>query len=215
MLADKTMAVDLNYYQDGGILAGYSIALFNRLLLGASFGGTNIVGVQDPVWNKNLGWNAKFRLFEESIAMPAVALGFDSQGKDGYIDSLNRYAIKSMGFYGVGSKNFSMVGLGYLSVHGGVNYSLEHADGNRNLNYFLGVEKTVGPFISAMGEYNAATNDESDRSLGRGRGYVNVGARMSFGNGFTLGLNLKDVARNQQTVSIGNRTLQLEYIRPF
>src|SRR5579862_3139012 len=213
MLANRTMIVDLNYFQDGGVLAGMSVGLFNRLLIGASFGGTNLVGVQAPQWNKNPGWNVKLRLMEESIMMPAIALGFDSQGKDGYIDSAGRYTIKSTGFYAVGSKNFLC--LWFLAISGGLNYSLEDAEQNKNINGFVGVEKTIGPFISAIGEYNAAWNDQSHQSLGRGRGYINLGVRSSFGNGFTIGLNLKDVLRNQQDISIGNRTLQLEYIRSF
>jgi hypothetical protein len=213
MLPNKSFAFDMDYFESGGMLANLSVGFFNRVDLGASFGGTNIVGADPPDWNKHIGVQAKVRILEENIALPAVALGFDSQGKEAFIDSLNRYKIKSMGLYAVGSKNYSM--LGYLSVHGGINYSFEDGDLNKNMNFFLGAEKTIGPFASIVGEYNAALNDQDNESLGRGHGYLNFGARVSMGSGFTLSANLKDVIRNQQNVSIGNRTLQLEYVTRF
>jgi len=45
--------------------------------------------------------HVKIRLLEESYILPALALGFDSQGKDGYLKDLDRYKIKSPGFYAV------------------------------------------------------------------------------------------------------------------
>lgn len=213
MLANRSFALDMDYFESGGMLAGLSVGFFNRIEFGASFGGTNIVGADPPSWNKHVGAQAKVRILEENIMLPAVAVGFDSQGKEAFIDSLNRYAIKSMGLYAVGSKNYGI--MGYLSVHGGINYSFEDGDLNKNMNFFLGAEKTVGPFASIVGEYNAALNDQGDHSFGRGHGYLNFGARVSMGNGFTLSANLKDVIRNEQTVSIGNRTFALEYVTRF
>ena len=150
MIPHRSAIFDLDYYQNGGLLWGATFGLFNRVYLGASFGGTNMIGSDPPVWNKSVGVQARLRLIEESIALPAVAIGFDSQGKEAFIDSLDRYAIKSLGLYAVGSKNYSM--LGYLSIHGGMNYSLEHGDGNQQVNLFFGAEKTIGPYISAVGE---------------------------------------------------------------
>jgi hypothetical protein len=56
-------------------------------------------------------------------------------------------------------------------------------------------------------------NDSNMGAQGRGRGYLNAGIRGSLGKGFTIGFNLKDIIKNQQEVSIGNRTLKCEFIR--
>jgi hypothetical protein len=161
------------------------------------------------------GVQAKLRIFNESAAMPAVAIGFDSQGKGPYLkaDSLQRYTIKSSGVYAVASKNYAI--LGNLSIHGGINRSLEQTDGDSNMDMFVGVEKSAGKDISIMLEYDFAANDNKNQALGKGNGYLNFGLRWAWGKGATVGVNLKDVTRNQDNVDIGNRTLQIDYIGSF
>ena len=211
MIAHGSFALDVDFFQSGGLLMGTSVGLFDRLLFGISYGGTNIIGSDEPSWNPTLGFAVKVRVIEETIFLPAIALGFDSQGKEAYLDEFSRYTIKSLGFYAVASKNYQA--MGYLSFHGGVNYSLERADGDNDPNFFVGIEKTIGPILSILGEYNLGSNDSNRDARGRGRGYFNLGARMSIGKGLSLGINLKDILRNQQDVTIGNRTVMLEYVR--
>ena len=213
MLSHRSFALDLDFYQEGGMLVGTSIGVFDRLLLGISYGGTHVLVSDKPVWNTVPGITVKVRLLDESIVLPALAIGFDSQGKEPYIDQLNRYTIKSLGFYAVASKNYQA--MGFLSFHGGVDYSFERADGDTDPNIFAGVEKTLGPNISIVAEYNLAINDSNKDALGRGRGYLNAGVRASLGGGFTIGFNLKDIIKNQQNVTIGNRTLKCEFARSF
>lgn len=213
ILAHLQYAADVEFYQSGGVLFKFSLGLINTFDLGISYGGTNIIGSEKPVWNKLPGISLKIRPIDETEVLPAIVLGFESQGKENYIDSLNRYKIKSPGLYIISSKNFLM--FGYLSVHGGINYSLEKADGDKDINAFVGIEKTLGSFISAIAEYNLAINDSDQKALGRGNGYLNFSIRASIGNGFTLGFNFKDITGNQQKISIANRTISIEYIGRF
>lgn len=213
MIPKGNFAVDADFYQDGGVLLGFSVGVLDRLYLGISYGGSSLIGSGKPVMNELPGMTVRIRILEETIALPALVIGFDSQGRDGYNKSLSRYSIKSPGFFGAVSKNYLF--LGFLSFHGGVNYSLERADGGNSMNVFAGLEKTLGPFLSAVMEYNLGANDGSNNSLGSGKGYLNVGLRCSLGGGLTLGVNLKDLARNTPEVTIGNRTVRIEYIRPF
>lgn len=159
------------------------------------------------------GVNAKLRIIQETALMPAIALGFDSQGKEPYLDSLSRYTIKSPGFYAVASKNYAF--MGNLSMHGGLNYSMENKDGDKDMNIFIGAEKSLGEMLSLIGEFDFAFNDDNTRALGRGRGYFNFGIRLSAGDGLMIGFDLKNVTKNQQNVQIGNRVLQLEYVGHF
>jgi predicted porin len=145
--------------------------------------------------------------------MPALALGFDSQGKGPYVDSTNRYTIKSPGFYLAGSKNYSF--LGNLSVHGGLNLSLERGDGDKDPNFYVGVEKSIGKDISIYAEYDFANNDNNSRSLGKRKGYLNLAFRWSWGKGLVVGFDLKNVIKNQDHVIIGDRTLQLDFVGSF
>lgn len=211
MLAKGSLACDLDFYQEGGLLLGLSVGVLDRLSFGISYGGSKLIGGDKPVMNDVPGVNVKVRVIEENIALPAIALGFDSQGRDGFLKSLDRYQIKSPGFYVVASKNYSFIG--FLSIHGGVNYSLEHADGDKDINVTAGVEKTLGPVVSLIVEYNLASNDSDRKAIGRGRGYLNAGLRWSVGGGLTLGVNLKDLAENGGDVNVANRTVRIEYAR--
>lgn len=210
MLGSSGFALEVDFYKDGGVLMSGSIGILGRLSLGLSYGGTRLIGSEEPVMNPRPGYCVKVRVIEESMVLPAILVGFDTQGKDGYLKDLDRYAVKSPGFYAVASKNYTM--LGFFSIHGGINYSLEDADDDRDMNLFAGIEKTLGPFLSLVMEYNAALNDTDGKAIGRGRGYLNAGLKWSVGSGLTLGFHFKDLTKNGGDVHVGNRTVKLEYV---
>lgn len=215
MLHRGAYSLSGNFFEQGGVLFGISVGLMDRFNFGISYGGTNILGADKPSMNPYPGVNVKLRILEESSIAPAVAIGFDWQGKGPYVEDLKRYTIKSPGFYTVVSQNFAIAG--NLSVHGGLNVSTETGDGDRDLDAFVGAEKSVGTDISILAEYDAGLNDNSANALGRnrGRGYFNMGVRWNWGRGLVLGMNLKDILKNQQDITVGNRTIQIEYVGSF
>ncbi len=210
LLKRGAFAMDVEFFQNGGMTIGLSAGALDRLSFGIAYGGTGIIGHDNVTLQKLPGVNIKFRLVDELAAMPAIALGFDSQGKETYIDSTERFTIKSRGFFAAASKNYTL--LGNLSLHGGVNYSLENKDGDKDLDFFVGAEKSLGSDISFLFEYDFGFNDDIG-VVGKGKGYMNAGMRWSWGNGFTLGLDLKNLVKNQDQVTIGNRTIKVEYVR--
>ena len=215
LLKRGSYSVSSEFYEQGGVLMNLAVGIFDPFSFGISYGGTDILGHNKIAMDPFPGVQAKLRIFNESAAMPAIAIGFDSQGKGPYLkaDSLQRYTIKSSGMYAVASKNYAI--LGNLSIHGGINRSLEQTDGDSNMDMFVGVEKSAGKDISIMLEYDFAANDNKNQALGKGNGYLNFGLRWAWGKGATVGVNLKDVTRNQDNVDIGNRTLQIDYIGSF
>lgn len=221
MLIDKPTAgmlrradyhISANFFQRGGVLTGVSVGLFDRFSFGISYGGTGIIGPDKIEMNPLPGVKAKLRLVQETAMTPAIAVGFDSQGKEPYLDSLKRYTIKSSGFYAVASKNYEL--MGHLSLHGGINYSIETKDGDKDMNLFIGAEKSLGDIFSVLAEYDFAVNDNNDR-IGQGRGYFNLGFRLSAGEGLVIGFDLKNVTQNQRNVRIANRVLQIEFVGSF
>ncbi len=196
----------------GVLIAKLEVGVFDNISFGISYGGANIIGAGTPDWYKLPSVNFRFRLFNESVTFPAIALGFDSQGKGVYFDSSSRYAVKSPGFYGAVSKNFEF--LGYMSIHGTLNYSLESKDGDNFLNFSMGVEKTLGTSVSIVGEYDFAFNDNTTDSFGSGNGYLNIGVRWTIGQGFTLGFDLRDLLDNKKwSPSTADRAIKIEYIK--
>jgi hypothetical protein len=197
---------------DGVLISKLEVGAFDNVSFGISYGGANVIGAGPPRWYKWPGINIRFRLFNESITLPAITLGFDSQGKGEYFDSLGRYAIKSPGFFGAVSKNFAF--LGYLSIHGCANYSLETKDGDNFIDLYAGFEKTLGPHLSIIAEYNFALNDNASKNFGNGNGYLNIGLRWSLGEGFTFGFDLRDLLDNKKiNPTVADRALRIEYIK--
>lgn len=213
MLDKGTFALDIDFYGEGGVLVGISAGIFDRLSIGVSYGGSRLIGGDTPEMNTVPGVNLKVRLFEESVPLPAIAIGFDSQGRNGYLKSLSRYRIKSPGVYAVVSKNYGL--LGFLSMHGGVNYSLERFDEDNDINFFAGVEKTIGSVVSLVVEYNFATNDNSGNALGKGKGYLNCALSWSVTGGLTFGVSFKDLLKNQREYSLADRSVRFEFVKSF
>jgi len=194
---------------EGVFILKMDVGIFNQFNFGISYGAANFVGKGEMKFYKYPGVNVRFRLFDEEPSFPAILLGFDSQGKGEYLDSIRRFEVKSPGFYLVASKNFNFWGL--LSLHGGLNYSLETSDQDNNLNIFVGVEKTIGQQISVVAEYDFGLNDDENK-IGRGRGYLNAGIRWSIGKGLTLGFDFRNLVNNRITDTFGgDRAFRLEF----
>jgi hypothetical protein len=156
------------------------------------------------------GMQLKVRVLDETRTVPAVGLGFDSQGRGEYDPSQDRYAFKSPGVYTVVSKNLDF--LGYLTLHAGANYSLERGDDDDDVNAYLGAEKTIGGVLSLTAEYDFAFNDNDHNARGKGRGYLNAALRWSIGSGLTISAVLQDLLQNGGNNVFALRSLRLEYV---
>jgi hypothetical protein len=212
ILKRGAVAFDGNFFQNGGVMFGIYVGALDKLTIGVSYGGVGIIGKDSVTMQKLPGVMLKYRIIDESDALPAVAFGFDSQGKETYIDALERFTIKSRGIFIAASKNYSF--LGFLSFHGGVNWSMEKKD-DKDMDGFLGLEKSIGSEISLLTEYDFAFNDNAPSSLGQGNGYLNAGLRWSLAGGLTLGFDFKNSVKNQNNVTFANRTIKVEYVRTF
>ena len=203
--------VTADIMRNGVMIAYLDVGVFENLSFGISYGGENIIGTGSIDWYNWPGINVRARILNEATTIPALTLGFDSQGKGEYFDDQNRYAIKSPGFFVSASKNFVL--WGFLALHATSNYSLENSDGDNFVNLMVGLEKTVGSQVSFILEYNFALNDNNGDFGGR-KGYLNAGFRWSVGSGFTLEFDLRDLLQNSSiNTSSADRALRIEYIQ--
>lgn len=196
-----------------GTMAGeLVIGVFDRFELGVSYGGTNIIGSGDVDWYPRVEFQAKYRLIDEAVGFPAVALGYNSQGYDGYNHTLERYTVKSKGFYGVLSKNYSF--LGDLGLHAGLGMSMEGTgDDEREPDLFIGITKSLNPDFIIMLEYDLPiSNDSIAESLDQGEGYFNVGARVKFVEHLFIEVDFRNINENAR---YNNRTVQIVYESPL
>lgn len=206
------VGVSMDAMPHGVLISKIEVGVFTNFSFGISYGAGNLIGSGDPDWYEWPGINARLRLLDETDGIPAFTIGFDSQGKGVYDEALNRYQIKSPGVFIVASKNFNF--LGYLSVHGGINYSMEKDDDDKDANIWLGMEKTLGSKVSLLIEYNFGINDNAIKSFSDERGYLNMGVRWAVGDGFTIGMDLRNLVDNNKfTSKVADRALYVEYIK--
>lgn len=212
--------INAKLYKDNGLLVGTKVGLFPRFMFGINYGAERIVGNQDPIWHERVEFNAKYRLFDESPQMPAFVIGFNSQGHGKYYPEQSRYDIKSKGFYGVASKNWSF--LGNLGLHLGVNYSLENKKDD-NIGIFAGADKNIGEVITFLGEYDLGINDnenwlenETSENLDiLGHGYLNLALKVNFTEYLFLKISMFDLLKNRSDTQGCDRALTLVYLMTF
>ena len=194
MLPGKTYAVETNLFDGGGVIQRLNIGIIDLLGIGVSYSGAQIIGSRKVVWQPHAGMQVRVRIIEESLHSPAIAIGFDSQGEGGWLESRDRFRQKSKGAYLVLSRNYRF--LGDFGLHGGVNYSLED-NSDRDPSFWTGFDKSLGSHLELCGEYDFATNDNEDHTLTADRGFLNAGVRLHLNGAFTLELNIRNLLRNE------------------
>ncbi|MFQ5498680.1 MAG: hypothetical protein ACE5FH_03320 [Candidatus Zixiibacteriota bacterium] len=210
-------------YPGGGAIGFTDIGLSNRLMIGVSYGGENIIANDDPNWNPSIEFSLRFRFVDEQDYFPAITGGFSSQGSGAWSDDDDRYTFKSRGFYAVVSRSFFFYQW-TAGWHAGINISREDdGDGDQDLDFFGGVDATFKYNLALTAEYDAGLND--DRSTlpngkpnsfgGKGRGYLNMGIKWLFTENLELELLLKDLFVNRRDSRTFTRELRLTYLDSF
>jgi hypothetical protein len=212
VLPSRQAAVDIRFFGGNSLLADFEVGLWRRVLVGVSFGGQNLLGNEAADWNPDPGVSARVRVLNETATRPAFAIGFRSQGTGFYDDALNRYQSKSLGVYGVFSRNYRNP-TGQGGVHFGLNRSLEADDGDESLTGFVGLDLEVAGKAAVIAEYLFGFNDDDSQGLGKGRGNLNVGIRWLVTPRVSLEFDLKDVFENNGRLSRSNREVRLVFLR--
>ena len=200
-------------YKNNGLILGTRVGLFPRFMFGVNYGAENLVGNKAPDWHDRVEFNAKLRFLDETNQLPALAIGYDSQGHGKYDEGDRRYDIKSKGVYLTASKNYFF--LGNLGIHGGINYSLETEDKDDEPNIFLGFDKTLGDMIVLLAEYDTAWNDNKDEDIVRGLGFLNASFDIHFSENLVLKISFYDILQNRDDTEGCDRTLTLIYNMTF
>jgi hypothetical protein len=205
--------VDSDIYSDGGVLVSLGVGFARYFSFGISYGGLGVIGSGDPNMNPEPGVHLKARILDESFVMPAVAIGFDSQGRGPFIDAEDRYLVKSRGIYAVASKNWEF--LGPISLHGGISYSLEKED-DSDPTLFVGLIKSFSGFLDFTAEYDFGLNDnEGDEFYIEKRGFLNASVVWHINENFSIAMEVRDIVTEDKVdvedLREWNRGLSLEY----
>ncbi|OGU59260.1 MAG: hypothetical protein A2X64_01840 [Ignavibacteria bacterium GWF2_33_9] len=194
----------LNMHGKSGLMFQVEYSPINNALIGISFGGTGMFGNEKISFQKFPGFEAKYRLINEKKYLPAIAVGFNSQGLG--IFENNEFQVNSPGFYLALSKAFKW-NYGLFAIHFGTNYSLEQRSDIRKLNAYFGLEHSISRQSSINFEYdfNSPYNPDFDAAKGK----TNLSFRYSIENVTTLELKLMDVFGTRGDVL---RFLKIEFV---
>jgi hypothetical protein len=198
---------------ESSILGALRLGIKQVVHLGVSFGVAGVFERGSPDLNDRAGFEARLRLVAEGQA-PAVAVGFSNQGAGRYEESLQRYERKSKGFYAVVSRNWRVF-LGQVSLHGGINYSLERAD-QESVDLFAAAD--WGPFtgLAFVLDWDAALDDdESVSGYGSGRTYLDAAVRVTYGDNLTMMLVFRDLTGNFAPDARVWREFEVAYVNFF
>ncbi|MAT40635.1 MAG: hypothetical protein CL946_13640, partial [Ectothiorhodospiraceae bacterium] len=191
-------------------LLGVVYGMFPNVNVGMSYGATGLIGTGNVIVNDLPGFFIRYRVIEESHDFPALAIGFDSQGRDGWLPGSKQYVFKSPGVYLVASKNYSFWGT--VSFHGGMNYTFERHDGDESPSVFAGFEKSVFDRISIMAEYDFAFDNDRD-AKGFWNGNFAAGVRVSTDIGVNIGYYFKNLLTSKFYHDKVIRELYVQYVR--
>jgi hypothetical protein len=197
------------------LLFGMGVGFHDRLMVGMSFGLQNFIGKGDIEANNLPGFQLRVRVIEEGLAGPAFALGLDTQGEGRYDDEDDRYERKSLGAYGVLSRNFdARINIG---IHGGINYSFENRD-ESSVDLFAGTSFTIVPGLTLLLDYDACLDDNDPditTTRTKGRGYLDCGIRFDYGENLRMRLLFKDLLGNYIPESGVARSFEILYMNWF
>lgn len=224
LLQGGDLKASLRLYENGGMLTRLTVGISRKMMFGISYGGDHIIGGSKVRWNEMPGVHICYRAIEENLVVPALSLGVDTQGygkywrRSDYPDTirtdatrmlLDRYTIKSRGFYVVASKSYES--LWKVGLHAGINYSLEQSDKDKDLNVFAGLDMQISRDLAVIGEYDFALNDSHLKNTGNERGYLNVGFRWAFQHNMFLEFDLRNILADREGDHDLVRNLRIVY----
>ncbi len=147
--------LNFRFYKEGGILSTISFGVFRRLNIGASWDNEKVIGSDDPRTNKP-ALQAKFRIYDGSMVIPAIAIGYDGQGR--FFDKVkDEYAERDRGLYmSMGREIF----FPRFEAYGGVNIS-KFKEGE--VYGSIGLSYTIEDKFVLMTEYDNIRNGVDNR----------------------------------------------------
>lgn len=193
---------------EGAVLTSLVVGAFEQLQFGISYGMLEVLGRGNVVPNPHPDINVRLLAVDEP-GLPSIAIGFDGQGHGRWLNDLERYERKSLGFYAVGTQYLQ--GRPYDVLTGltaGINFSLE---GEReSFDLFVGASQTYGRNLSLHLDFDFGLDDRSN--FDADRGYLDFGLQWRFGRDNNIRLLLRDLLGNFQGGGRVARELNFYYL---
>jgi hypothetical protein len=191
---------------EGAVLSSVRVGVFERGQFGLAYGMLDVLGRGEVDANPRVGVLAEFLLLDQ-YGLPAIALGFDSQGRGRWLDEHDRYERKSHGFYAVATQHLAARSLPIVtSISGGINFSMEGK--KESFDLFAGLTQNLGRHFAVMLDFDFGLDDRLDAD----RGYFDLGFQGQFGNASHVRFVLRDLLGNQNGDGQVGRELNFFYL---
>lgn len=188
-------------FEQGGILGEVLFSPWTNFQLGIGGTALGVIGTQTILLQGIPSVVLRWRLLDETLTLPAVAIGFETLGR-GFLQNY-QFEIPAPGAYLVASKQFRWF-LGGCSVHAGVGYSFDLRLTARYLNGWVGFEQSLGRSIAVSTELNPLSLERGQPLL------MNILLRWSVVRGGTVELYLRDLLAHHNARSL--RWFGVEFI---
>ena len=199
---------------NGGFVLDFTASLFSFASFGISYGGDGVIGNEKMNMQRRPGFHIKGKLLSEKEVLPAISVGFNSQGRGRYLHDKDRFEQLSVGFYAVGSKTIDWA-IGAAGVHAGINYSVEDAN-NRGINIYAGAEQSILNIAKIVLEINPNLNDSDSDIWKNSKSFMLNGAIKFFpSENMVIELQLKDLLRNSNFSTEVGRFFGIYFISKF
>lgn len=193
-----TYLTDFRFYSDGGTLSRLMISPFKRIGLGVQFDVQNMIGGGEPSMVSPDLW-FKLRAFDGTDYIPAVALGYDSQGYL-YQKSTKEFLHEERGLYLVGSHE---IFLPNFDLNAGIN--VPDVDNDAKIYGFFGASWRIIPSFALVAEYDHIRNGPDNR--------FNMGGRFFVIPQFSVDLAARNIGRGSDRGA--ERIIRLSYTGAF
>lgn len=198
VLDAATFATTFRFYSEGGLVSRLLIGPFRRVNLGISFDAQHVIGGGEPdATTPDVFF--KLRFFDGTDILPALALGYDSQG---YIfqQPQKRFLHEEKGMYLVGSHEFLLPD---MELHAGMN--VPQLDKDAKLYGFFGMSWRFVPAFALMTEYDNIRNGPGNR--------FNAGGRFFITPFFNVDVAARNISRKSDRGA--ERIVRLNYVARF
>ena len=183
-------------YADGSIMESLDFGVIPQINIGFSLAVYEFIGSSDDIKVLNPDFQVKWKLFDGSLYLPAIAIGYDGR-RYGYDRHSKEYMDDRKGGYITMTREIFTP---WLNASAGINLS----DFDRHdIYFFLGASWRLTEWFSLAGEWDNINNMRDSR--------LNLGAHVYI----TPSLVLSGAARRIGRGDENERILQLRYVTNF
>lgn len=191
-------------YEHGTVMESIDFGVYPRINIGISVAIDNWIGSSHTVKVLNPDFQAKWKVYDGSLYLPAVAIGYDGRRYGyGYDDDTREYTRskhyldnRKGGYVTLTREIF----IPNLTLNGGVNFSDFDWD---EIYMFTGLYYKIIPQITFLSEWDNIRNTRDSR--------LNLGARFYLHPSLALDASFRRVGRGDEN----ERILQLRYVTTF